>query len=367
MPDSAAPTPFNPYAALRRLQWARWWQQSRQQPAQTALHGLVIASLALLALPLLMQALAGARPQLQYGWDHYPGIAVGALFAMTFLHDLVALLRWQQRLHQHWLWSQPIAPRVLQREAWRLLALRVVWQTAALIGLSQACQRISLLAALPLLLIAALLAHLAAPWFGHHRRRQQRQAAARQTPFRFHGQGSLLRWQWQQLGSCLSPKRLAPLWLVWLAIPMGPASLALIAAYLMLLLSLLQAWTISLNLIPQAHAWLRWQPVAPRRWLIQACGLPLALLGAACLTLAIPTWLGGKAVMLWWLLPSVVALAALHLCCALAYRPQPRRIERQFGVHALLLVACIQALPPALPLIWLLQITVLLRRAIRTP
>lgn len=365
MPATEAAATFNPYARLRHWRLLAWWNAVLQTPGQAALHGLVVLCLLGLALPLGQRAISAMLPWLQGGWDRAPVVIVSVIAALALTAQLGVRRRQAATWRKHWLRSQPMAAAVERFERRRLLLVNAALQAGLIALLAFAAERPGLLGSLPLVALAALLADRIAIDRLPLRAAPRIARIARITPFRFHGRGSLLRWQWQQMGSTLAPRRLTPLWLVWLAMPRGPASLALIAAYLMLLLALLQAWRIGLQVIPHADAWLRWQPLAARRWLARACLLPMMVLFGLALAIALPAWFGNKPQLALLVLPLLLAFALLHLACVLAWRAEPRRIPRQFGLHALLQVACLQTLPPLVPALWLIQMALLLRRALR--
>ncbi|MBD8527890.1 hypothetical protein [Pseudomarimonas arenosa] len=360
---TAALPSFNPYAALRRLQRQQWWQRCRQQPAQSLLHGAALTALLALVLPLLLQGAIALRPSLQLIWQRYPLIVLSLLAVLAAVQHGLALRRWHNTTRRHWLWPQPVAADTLRHEARRCLLWQGSAQALLILALATLSQGPGLLSALVLIFPAAALAAWIEPRLDRLSPRRRR-AAARPTPFALRGRGSLWRWQWQQLGSTLAPGRLTPLWLVWLLMPRGPAILALVAAYLMLLLALLQGWRISLQLIPSAEIWLRSQPLPARRWLVQLCLLPGGLLLSGALAILLPAWINQQLAAALLALPVVLGFALLHLACTLAWRDQPARIGRQFAVQALLLVACVQTFPPLVPVLWLTQLGLLGRRAL---
>ena len=354
----------NPYAALRQLRRLHWWNRVRQQPTQSALHATALLSLLALLLPLALNATTALGPVLQSRWDSSaPGfLALVALLAL--LDQFFALRRQQQRWRNHWLWAQPIAREVRQAERRRRLVLGGVIHSLLVLGLSALCERPALLGGLLLIALTALLATPLHRRWGRPSRRQAPSKRVRETPFVLHGRGSLSRWQWQQLGSTLAAKRLAPLWLLCLLLPRGPATMGLIGFYLMWLGALVIGWRRCLQVIPAAEHWLRFQPLPAGRWLGAICVLPLLLLAVLALSLAMPgLFLEQPA------LAAVAALAAiglglLHLATCLRWRRQPRRIDRQFALHCIVLLACAQTLPPLAPLLWLLQLGLLARGAL---
>ena len=129
--------------------------------------------------------------------------------------------------------------------------------------------------------------------------------------------------------------------------------------------ALVIGWRRCLQVIPAAEHWLRYQPLPARHWLGTVSALPLLLLGLIALSLALPGLLLQQPA-----LAAVAALAAsalglLHLATCLRWRRQPRRIDRQFALHGLLLMAGVQTLPPLAPPLWLLQLGWLVRGACR--
>ena len=336
----------------------------RQQPGQSILHAAALLGLLALALPLALNAAHSLAPALQNRWDSAAPGFLAVLSLLALLDQFHALHRQQKNWRNHWLWAQPIDGAVRRFERGRRLLLGLALHCLLLIALSALCQRPAMLAALPLLVLVTL---LCAPL---QRRcgelgKPASSRRSRATPFRLSGRGSLMRWQWQQLGSALAAQRLAPLWLLCLLLPRGPASMGLIGLYLMWLGALVIGWRRCLQVIPAAEHWLRYQPLPARHWLGTVSALPLLLLGLIALSLALPGLLLQQPA-----LAAVAALAAsalglLHLATCLRWRRQPRRIDRQFALHGLLLMAGVQTLPPLAPPLWLLQLGWLVRGACR--
>jgi hypothetical protein len=120
-----------------------------------------------------------------------------------------------------------------------------------------------------------------------------------------------------------------------------------------------------LAVFPAAHRWLACEGVAARVWILPALALPVGtLIGGSALS-AIALWRMQAPTPFLILVLGSLMLATLSLFACAAERRQPRRLALVLPLHAALLLAASQALPPLLPLLWLLQCAYLLRRSLR--
>ena len=351
----------DPYAAQARARWRNRVDGWRAAPGETAFH----AGALLLALCLAGWLLLASWPSLRTALHTLlanPALA-GLLWLVAVALDQHTLRRaQQQRWASDWLAAQPISPAQRRRRRWneafsRLLALCLPVVVALLLA-----ERAEAL--LPAALLA-LLGAAAGHWLADHLPRLPAVRQRRYSMLQASGRGSLWRWQWIVAGRALTPRALAACLPVMLLIPRGPALLLGVAIVVVMTLATAAAWLRMVALIVEAQRWLDTQPLRGGDWLPAALWLPLALLGAALVTAAAAMALGGASPTLLLALPLLGALALLHLAAVLAERRRPRRIVVLSAAQQLLLLAGLQAAPPLLPLLFLLQLGWLLRRGWR--
>jgi hypothetical protein len=352
---------FDPYAAQARAQWRNRVAGWRAAPGETAFH----AGALLLALGLAGWLLLASWPSLRAALHALlanPALA-SLLWLVAVALDQHTLRRAQrQRWASDWLSAQPISPVQRRRRRWneafsRLLTLGL----PALFVLLLVDRSEALLPAALLALLGTATGH----WLADHPPRLAAVRQRRYSMLQASGRGSLWRWQWIVAGRALTPRALAACLPVMLLIPRGPALLLGVAIVMLMVLATASAWLRMVALIVEAQRWLEVQPLRGRDWLPAALWLPLALLGAALATAAAAMVLGGASSTLLLALPLLGALALLHLGAVLAERHRPRRIVMLSAAQQLLLLAGLQAAPPLLPLLFLLQLGWLLRRGWR--
>jgi VIT1/CCC1 family predicted Fe2+/Mn2+ transporter len=116
--------------------------------------------------------------------------------------------------------------------------------------------------------------------------------------------------------------------------------------------------------LPAAQRCLAVQPIRARRLLATWSLLPLAIVAALIVVVAL-VLSSNAAVNL--VLPAalaILALAGLGMACVAAERRNPRRIGLVFSLHLMALLAVVQALPPIAVLLWSAQMVWLLRRGL---
>ncbi len=333
----------------------------RATPAQTAFHGLAMATAAALAFWVLAAQRESLQGLLALAQSR-PDIGFAGLLMLAALDQRAAQRRLLDRWRGDWLAAQPL-PQIqrLAYRAWRSggrFALQALGLTLLLAWLDGSSPLIA--AALLATLAGSLLGATSAGW-----RLPQRRRLRRHSPFLPRGRGSLWRWQRQCAGSALAPRSVAPLIALWLLVPRGPALMLGVALCLLALALLASAWRRMLGVFAAAHGWLAAEGIAARRWVGRALLLPgliLSVGGTLCATLL---WLfaAPPAFQLLWL--ACLMLACLSLLACAAERRTPRRAALVLAVHAALLAGCSQALPPLLPLLFALQCGHLLWRSLR--
>ncbi len=354
---------INPYALQSRMLWRNRVAEWRRRPREATFLALAsLAGLGLLA-AIIHGVLPGVTHSLVWLREQQPLAAAVVLLAAVLADQLQARRRQRRQVADDWLAAQPVATAVRQRLRVRalvlrlLLALVLMWVLLRLAGASAPASLLMTVGSV----IAAALGNLLGD-------RQQAVAAARRhraTPFTSTATGSLWQWQWLEAGASLAPRHLAPLLLVILLVPRGPAMMVLPALALVTLTASINGWVRAVNVIVAAHAWLQAEPVAPRRWLPQALRLPLLTLVAAAMGLGILGWLAAAPLLAGVAVIAPLAFGTLYLAVVSSGRAAPQRIPLRLTLHALLLVAIVQVMAPlALPL-WVMQIVWLTRGSLR--
>lgn len=158
--------------------------------------------------------------------------------------------------------------------------------------------------------------------------------------------------------------RVAPA-LLLLPAGMGAATLLPVLLLILLAIAVLALWLRSMACVLDASTLLRALPQGPGRRPCAWLALPAAALGTYALGVAVVLASGGQPVAAGGVLVAVAAAAALHAGCAFASARDGRPLSARLAVHAALPAATWQALPPLLPLVVLLQLAWLWRRARR--
>jgi hypothetical protein len=358
--------PFDPYRAEWRGRWHNRWQHWRADGRQLAFHALALAALVmLLSLP-LRDALLATAPLLRGTLERWPlALAAVAGSALT-LQQVRALQALQARDARHWLVAQPVAARVLARRRRDTVLLRLIAHLVlggSLLWVAGAGPR----AVLGYSLCAAAAGAIAPALARRLGERTRRQRPPLDPRLRDAGVGRLWRWQKIEAGVGLRGPRLAlGLW-AWLLVPIGSGLGVVLALATAGMLSALlaTAWRRSLQVLPRAQAWLGPQPLPASALLRATVGFPAAVLVAGMLLSAAALTLLGAPRLAFAAAAGVLVLGSLHYACAAAERARPRRIALTFGLHLVVLLAVAQALPPLLLASAPLQLSWLLRQALR--
>lgn len=356
-------TSFDPYHALWRATWRQRIDGWRAQPGEAAFH---LAGLLALVSFMVAAALGGWSSLVRVAaglLGVYPlesAVLLGAGVAWTARYRIGGQLReWEA----DWLSAQPI-PRALRRR--RLLQHALVMLLGWCLPLGTLLCAAEADVSVLLILLAVVAGCITAGTMVALRRSTRRSHAAhRETPFAAGTGDTLAAWQWAAAGASLAPTRVTPLLVVLLLMPRGPWTMILPALLLILLLSLARAWQLSVDVIPRAELWLETQPLRAGSWLRQLIKVPLLLGLALALLLAVSAGLITSTAMSGWV--AVASLAALSLLWAvtLRWRRRPRSIGLNGTIQLVLLAAMFQALPPALPIVWCMQMVWLLQRGWR--
>jgi hypothetical protein len=354
---------INPYRIEQRLHWRNRISQWRAQPGESAFHALAWAVLLVAAAALLWQSWPRLIDGLELAIARWPGaLLLVSLLALTQWQSL-ALQAQRRRWARHWLIAQPIAEsrrrRVLiEQTLWRV-ALQMLVGAVVLSGTRAAGSNLFLWIAL--VLSAAILG-----WQGARRSGRNRiSAAPRAFVWLASGRGSLLRWQMSEAVASLAPQSMSRLLWLLLLVPTGDWTAFMLAGVVLALGVAVAAWSRMLAVLPAAQAWLAVQPLPPRRLLLGCAGLPLVLLLTVAAALMALFGALGSARLCLPILAALLLLAPLHWGCAAAERRRPRRIGLLFTTQVLMLAAFVQVVAVlALPL-WIAQMWLLLKRAVR--
>lgn len=358
-------TSFDPFRTERALRWRNRLAQWREQSRQTALHGVALVMLAVLVWPLGRHAIDALSA---------PMLTLLERWSVPMMALLVATLTWRQARRRQdlvrleardWWVAQPIpaSRRTMRRRAWQALeaALQFVAGIALLLLIGAPAIAVAILAA------AVLIAWVGSPWLARHLARRETRRTEIGSRLLDAGVGRLWRWQRIETGVALGGRALAfGLWAL-LLVPMGsgPGVVLVVLAAGLLVAILASAWSRSVGVLPQAHAWLRTQPARGRDWFAALWAVPLAILvlatamaASVLVALGAPTLALGASV-------TLGAMAVLQFACNFAWRDQPGRIPLQFILHFVLLVGMVQALAPLAMPLWIAQVVWLLRRGWR--
>jgi hypothetical protein len=362
---------INPYLHQRRLRWRNRIDGWRAAPAEPLFHACVLAALLLMLGWLLLQGLRSHGELMIATMQAHVGALAVAAFLLGWIAAHRRLRRQRHTWQRGWLAAQPISEHahrralarvLLPRFAAALLALATVWLAAMPSG-----ARPSLL---PFATIASALAMgLLLGWWRDRPVTGTTTAgdAGAVTFLARAGRGTLWRWQRAALHGARRGAALAPgIWLL-LLLPMGSYPLLLVPVLLIIVFGLsafAAAWRLSLQVIVDAAHWLAPQPWPSRQFLRASLPLPLALLGVFVLLLLPLAAALGVAVTLALAL-LVIAMAVLQLLATAAARGRPSQIVPLTLLHIGLLLACLSALAPAAPLLWLLQLSWLSRKALQ--
>jgi hypothetical protein len=354
---------INPYRIEQRLHWRNRIALWRAQPGESAFHALAWAVLLVAAAVLLRQS----WPRLIEGLE----LAITRWPSALLLVSLLALTQWQalalqtqrRRWARHWLIAQPIAESrrrriLIEQTLWRV-GLQMLVGIVVLSGTRAAGLNLSVWIAL--VLLAAVLG-----WQGARRSvRNRTSATPRAAVWLSSGRGSLLRWQMSEAAASLAPQSMSRLLWLLLLVPTGDWTAFMLAAVVLALGVAAAAWSRMLAVMSAAQAWLAAQPLPPRRLLLGCAGLPSLLLLAVAAALMMLFGALGSARLCLPILAALLLLAPLHWACAAAERRRPRRIGLLFATQMLMLAAMVQIMAVlALPL-WISQMWVLLKRAVR--
>lgn len=354
--------PFREQArCARRNRFERW----RRERGQAAFHlGALLALALLIGIP-FWQNRGGWGDSLAALLRQWPmPVLLLAALAMTW-RQAATLSALRAQAAGDWLAALPV-PSTLRRRRVRDAMLReAAWHVAiGLVVLLAAGAAPPLFVVFAAAVVGAMAVAMPASRIALHRRRAREQQG---SVIADRGAGRLWRWQRIACGVALRGRTLSLGALALLAAPMdsgiGVTLVLLTAGLTFALLS--GAWRRSLRVLPQAQAWLATQPLTPWRLLRGACAVPATVLSVAIaaicgvfLALGTP-WLAAVAAL------GVFGLGSLQFAVAAAERASPGRAPLVYLVHAVLLLGVVQSFPIAALPLWMVQMVVLLKRALR--
>jgi hypothetical protein len=354
---------FDPYRAQSRMLWRNRLSEWRRRPGEAGFQALAWACLlALLAAAAVSQA-EQARQWLPWLRAEHPWGALLAMVVLVVLDQRQARRRQRLTWSQDWLQAQPVAPVIRRQHRFRLIGVRLLAVYApampllAWAGASAGETAMLLIACAAAAGMGHQLGDREGPWI---RARPRRATLSESTQ-----RGSVRRWQWIEAGAALAPRNLAPLLLVILLVPRGPIAMALLALSLLAMAAAASGWLRAVGVIVQAERWLRSEPVPARSWLRQSYRMPLLALLAGSAGWVVLALLNDAQMLALLVGGGMLVVGSLHLLVVASGRAQPRRLALRMALHLCLLLACAQALPPLLPLVWLGQLWFLLRKSER--
>lgn len=357
---------FDPWRTERHLEWRNRVERWRAQPAQTLLHAAAALALVALLVPWLWQTWRSVAPGLFDLIQRWPLLAGVAVCVALTLHQAQRLRLARACEAQHWLRALPIPASIASRRQRNAVLTEALRQAAAgaALSLPLGVPSVLLMGWMICVGAAALLAHpVAMGWT-----RGEARASDSNSRWCDAGAGTLWRWQKIAATAALRGRTLAlGAWFL-LLVPMGSGLLGVLGVGVsgLLIAMLTGAWRRSLAVLPQGQAWLGAQPLSGAQWLRQSWFVPATILLAGaglCAAALLAAGLHPGATAM--LLSALIALAALHYACTAAERAQLRRIGLSVCLHLVLLLALAQAFPPLLVPVWVAQMFVLLRRAVR--
>ncbi len=354
---------LNPYRVERSLLWRNRcaeWRAHRNESTFHALTWLLLTTLAMLG---LWQAWPQLTAFVELSITRWPIVSILVSTWALAQHQSLALRGQRERWSRHWLVAQPIAEALHHRILiWQtLLRAMLQWLSGASLLLGARASIAVQLSWFGIVMLAMILG-----WREVKRSsRTMFSAPCRQSVFAHQGKGSLWTWQWTEAAAGLAPYRVSRLAWLLLLIPTGHWSAIPIAFVVMALAVAVVAWSRSLAVMPAAQRLLLAQPLPARRLLLGCAAFPLLLLIMVTIGLL---GLLGLVDKLQWGLPLATGLAMpalLHWACTAAERHRPARIGLLLRLHLAVLVATLQAMPILLAPVWLVQMSVLLRRGLQ--
>lgn len=359
----ASTIPFDPFRAQARLLWhnrvARW----RANAAETAFHGAALTVLAgFLAWQVTRLDIASRLRDVVQQW---PMSVAALLFAALLLRqariasDEAALAR------SSWLALQPLPATMLRRRAWRRHAIEAMLQLAVVLVAVVASGIDSRAMAVASLLV--MLAAVLAPTLPLRGARIATTNLRQRSAVPDAGVGRLWRWQKIETGIAFRARTLAGGIFLLLLVPMGsgPIVVGVMLVCGLVTAWLLGAWRCSLGVVVSAQAWLAPQPLRARDLLRGTVAVPAVVLGIAMACVVVLFVALGTPRLAVFASLALFALGTLQAACVAASRRAPRRIPILFVLHLVLLLACVQAMPPLVLPMWLLQTGWLLRKALK--
>lgn len=392
-----AVTSFDPFRAQLRYAWRNRWARLCRERAQSGMHAAALLALVLLLGVPAWNSRAGWGAAIDSALQQWPtAIWLAAVALMTGRFTATWLARRAAARHD-WLAALPVARSLRRRRVRDAVLLQAgVFAVFGAMLLSASDGEARTHAFFAIAIATSLL--LAWPLSWWRARSAAGDAAKAAVPFRpdtadtpvdpasrsqarassrshqtwssviaDRGAGRLWRWQRLACGVALHGRTLAWGALAWLAVPMsgGVGALVVVGGVGISVALLAGAWRRSLAVIPQAQRWLEAQPIASERllraiWAVPALVLAVAIAAVACVLIA----LGTPALAAFAAL-ALFAFGALQFAATAAERRRPARIALTFVVHVALLVGMLQAFPIAALPLWVVQMTLLLRRALR--
>ncbi len=354
---------INPYRVERRLLWRNRIAEWRTRRDESIFHALAWLLLAALAAIGIWQAWPQLIAVIELSITRWPTASILVSSWALAQQQSLALRAQRERWSRHWLVAQPIAETLRRRILLRQTLLRAMlqWLSGVALLLGAQASMAAQLSWFGIVMLAVILGWLDAK----RSTRTMLSAPRRQSVFANQGRGSLWTWQWTEAAAGLAPYRVSRLAWLLLLIPTGHWSAIPIAFVVMALAVAVVAWSRSLAVMPAAQRLLLAQPLPAQRLLRGCAAFPLLLLLLVTVGLL---GLLGLVDKLQWGLPLAAGLAmpaALHWACTAAERHRPGRIGLLLSLHLAILVATLQAMPILLVPVWLVQMSVLLRRGLQ--
>lgn len=380
-----AMTGLDPFRAQSRLAWRNRLARWRREGAQTGVHAAALGGLAVLLGVPAWQARATWGGAIADALRQWPGATLAAATLVMATSFAATLRGLRTSARGDWLAALPVAPRLrsrrlrdaAMREASGFAALGTMLLVAAHASMPAfASFALALAAAMSLAWLATrsrfpMHAHSPAVHliergvFGSPKQELHGRFSASLVIDR--GAGRLWRWQKLACGVALRGRTLAWGGLAWLAVPMGSGlgTVMTVGVAGLLLALMTGAWRRTLGVLPQAQAWLAPQPLAPARLLSGTAAVPMLVLAIAVASASGVLFALGTSALALFAALGMIASGVLQFGAVAAERAHPKRAPLVFLVHAVLLLGVLQAFPVAAMPLWAMQVTMLLRQALR--
>lgn len=372
--EPAAPA-WNAVLLAEYWAWRHRWRHWLAAPAEPLVALAVTLVGAALLLPVLRAVAHDFLARLGPVWQRHEGLVTIAAAVLGAVDAAVCLYRWQPPA---WLAAEAgirqhhAVVRSLRLTVRLLLLIAVLMSVVGLLRadflpMPSRDGQIRLLAALGAGYGGvSLLATLAAPYLAHRRGRASAHAVAAAVAGSH--PGALWLWQWQAMRGAWRSQLAA--WATAPGLLLLPGGERLHVTVILLAVAWAlglgwASWRSALAVIVKADRWLRTQPLTAWGLLRRLLAMPALAAAGGIVFPALGLRMAGVPagpVLLTMLF--FAALAGLQLACVCASRRRPRAVVLSLQ-HGLLWIFVLQALPVLAPCVWLLQIAVLTRQALR--